>query len=396
MTTQISTASDQDVSSPDIPPARLEPLENESPAEAEEQEAPILDRQGPAFDRRHPFFLGLTGALGVIAAYLGFRVVVGIADVVLLVGLALFLAVGFDPIITRLSRSTPRVIATVIVAGVITAALALFIGLALTTVAHEASQLTRYWPKYRQQIINGQGWLGQLAVRTHLNTYVRGNTSASSKGGPGTPFNVGLIGGVLGAGKLLLSAISSLIVVLILTLYFMVTLPAVRTLWLRFIPASRRPRVAAFTDEAFLRVGGFVLGNILTSVVAGAGTAAWAAIFHIPYPFLLGGLVALLDLIPVIGSTVGGAVVALVALTQGLPIAIATAAFYIVYRFLEDHLLNPVVMRRTVHISAGVSIVATLVGAALLGILGALVAIPVTATIQLVLEKVTFPSLEKI
>jgi predicted PurR-regulated permease PerM len=278
---------------------------------------------------------------------------------------------------------------------VIGGVIALFVGVALRAVVHEVSQLTKAWPKYRQEIISGKGWVGQLAVKTHLNTYVRGNTSGSGTGGPGTPFNIGLVGGVLGAGKLLISAISSLIIVLILSLYFMVTLPTVRGLWLRFIPASRRLRVAAYTDEAFLRVGGFVLGNILTSVVAGVGTATWAAIFGLPYPILLGGLVALLDLIPVVGSTVGGAVVALVGLTQGLPIAIATAAFYIVYRFVEDHLLNPLVMRRTVHISAGVSIVATLVGAALLGILGALVAIPVAATIQLVLEKVTFPSLEQ-
>jgi predicted PurR-regulated permease PerM len=129
--------------------------------------------------------------------------------------------------------------------------------------------------------------------------------------------------------------------------------------------------------------------------VAGVGTTVWATVLGIPYPLLLGLLVALLDLVPIVGSTIGGVIVALVGLTQGLPVAVATAVFYTAYRFVEDHLLNPQVMRRTVHVSAGLSIIATLVGAALLGVLGALVAIPIAATIQVVLEQVTFPSLDR-
>jgi len=354
-----------------------------------------MGRRGAPFDRHHPYLIGLMGGLGLITAYVLFRAVTDIADVLLLVGVSLFLAVGFDPIVAPLSRRMPRWVAVVAVGALIAGVLSAFVALALSPISHEATELTKAWPKYRQQIIAGKGWVGQLAVKTHLNTYVKGNTSASSKSGSTTPFNVGLIGGVLGAGKLLLSAISSLIIVSVLTLYFMVTLPSVRSLWLRFIPRSRRKRAAAVTDQAFLRVGGFVLGNILTSVIVGVGTAAWAGVLGIPYPFLLGLLVALLDLVPIVGSTVGGVVVALVGLTQGLPVAIATAVFYIAYRFLEDHILNPQVMRRTVHVSAGLSIIATLVGAALLGILGALVAIPVAATIQVVLEQATFPSLER-
>jgi predicted PurR-regulated permease PerM len=258
--------------------------------------------------------------------------------------------------------------------------------------AREAAALTRAWPEYRHQVQTGQGWLGRLAVKTHLNTYLLGQTG---KGGATSSLHIDLVGGVIGVGKLLVSTVTSIVAVLVLTLYFMVTLPRVRSLLLRFIPASRRTRAAVFTDQAFLRVGGFVLGNLLTSAVAGIGTALWAAIFGLPYPFLLGLLVALLDLIPVVGSTIGGAIVALVALDKGVTILIATAAFYIVYRFIEDHLLNPLVFRRTVQVSAGLSIVATLIGGALLGILGALVAIPIAATIQVVLEKVTFPSLDR-
>jgi predicted PurR-regulated permease PerM len=153
--------------------------------------------------------------------------------------------------------------------------------------------------------------------------------------------------------------------------------------------------VTALTDEIFSRVGGFVLGNLVTSVVSGVLTTVWLAIFGVPYAVLLGLLVAILDLIPMVGSTIGGIIVSLVALSKGIPIAVATAGFYIAYRLIEDYLLTPRVMRHTVSISAGVTIVAVLIGGTLLGLIGAVIAIPVAAAIHLLLEEVTFPSLDK-
>ena len=104
--------------------------------------------------------------------------------------------------------------------------------------------------------------------------------------------------------------------------------------------------------------------------------------------------VAFLDLIPVIGSTVGGAVVSLVALTVSLPVALATLAFYIVYRLAEDYLIVPRVMGRTVQVPAIVSLIAVLIGGVLLGIIGALVAIPVAAAIRLLLHEVAIRRLD--
>jgi predicted PurR-regulated permease PerM len=134
-----------------------------------------------------------------------------------------------------------------------------------------------------------------------------------------------------------------------------------------------------------------MLGNLLTSAAAGVGTYIWLTIFGVPYALLLAVFVALFDLIPMVGSTIAGIVVSLVALTRGFPIAIATAGFYVIYRFLEDYLLNPRVMKHTVKISPGLTIIATLIGGALLGLIGALIAIPVAATIHLLLEEVVLP-----
>src|SRR6202035_3881245 len=127
-----------------------------------------------------------------------------------------------------------------------------------------------------------------------------------------------IVGGVLGAGEVVLSAATSLLVVLVLTVYFLAGLPRLKLFLYRLAPHSRRARVILLGDEIFTKVGGYVLGNVLTSVIAGLGTYLWMVGWGIPYPALLGLLVALLDLIPVVGSTIGGAIVTLVALTVSL------------------------------------------------------------------------------
>lgn len=118
------------------------------------------------------------------------------------------------------------------------------------------------------------------------------------------------------------------------------------------------------------------------------------ALPSIPYPLLLGAFIAIFDLIPY-GSTVAGAVVAAVALTVPIPVSIATVAFYVVFRWVEDHLLVPKVIGRAVKVPAGVTMVSVLIGAALLGIVGALVAIPIAAALQLLTQELLFPALDE-
>jgi len=127
------------------------------------------------------------------------------------------------------------------------------------------------------------------------------------------------------------------------------------------------------------------------SLIAGLLAFGWLLAFSIPYALLLSIMVALLDLIPVVGSTVGGAVVALVALTVSLPMCLETVAFFVVYRLLEDYLLVPRIIGRAVEVSALVTIVAVLIGGALLGVIGALVAIPFAAALQLFVRQMFLP-----
>jgi predicted PurR-regulated permease PerM len=162
----------------------------------------------------------------------------------------------------------------------------------------------------------------------------------------------------------------------------------------RLVPRSRRPRAILLGDEVLAKVGAYFLGNVATSVIAGAATFVWCTIFDVPYALLLGVFVAILDLIPY-GSTVAGVVVALVALTVSIPVSIATVAFYLVFRWFEDYLLVPKVIGRAVKVPGGVTVVAVLIGAALQGFVGALVAIPVAAALQLLTQELLFPALDE-
>jgi predicted PurR-regulated permease PerM len=360
------------------------------PTRQEVAEEQALGQPGKHINRRSPFYIGLTGAFGVIVAYVIFRAVSGTGTVLELIGLALFLAIGLDPAVVWLAkRGIPRWAAVVIVVLALVGIVGAFVAAAIGPISREIHQLQVNLPKWRAQAESGKGWLGHLTKEFHLTSQLKSG-KLSKDINPST-----VAGGVVGAGKVVLTAFSAAVIVGVLTVYFLVALPAVRSLWLRLMPSSRRLRVAALSDEVLSRVGGFVLGNILTSLVAGLGTWVWLTILGVPYPLLLALLVAILDLIPMVGSTIAGVIVAAVALAVSLPVAIGTLAFYIGYRFFEDYLLTPRVMRHTVRISPGLTIIATLVGGVLLGLIGALIAIPTAAGIQLILEEVTFPSLEK-
>jgi predicted PurR-regulated permease PerM len=336
---------------------------------------------GRPFDRHTPFLVGLLGALGVAVAYVLAKGIADVATVLVVIGLALFIAIGLNPVmefIVRRGRS--RGFAVVVVTFIFVLVIVGFVLAAVSPISHEIQTLVKNYPTYKANLAAGKGWAGKLAVKLHLTSYLKGKSKIKIPAG-----------GVLGAGKEILSLGVATISVVALTIYFLIALPGVEKLWLSLIPRSRRERVSLLTTEVFERVGGFMLGNLATSVISGVGTYVWLLIFGVKYALLLGLFVALFDLIPMVGSTIAGVVVSLVALSKGVSIGAATAAFYVVYRFLEDYLLNPRVMKHTVKVSPGLTIIATLVGGTLLGLIGALVAIPVAATIHLLLEEVAFP-----
>jgi predicted PurR-regulated permease PerM len=372
--------------------------------EEEEQEANrelLLDREarveaagdgpfgelGQRFDRRSPFWIGLVGGLGVAAAYVVGRALVDAREVLLLIFLALFIAVGLEPLVALLyRRGVRRGWAVLIVTLLAFGAVAGLLAAAIPPLVNESSDLVRLAPHYLQDLNDKSSFLGNLNKHFHLVSHLK---TSLSHGGLNS-----IASGVVGAGKVVVGLLGSFLIVVVLTIYFLADMPRVTKTFYRLVPKSRRARAGLLIDEIFARVGGFVLGNVITSAIAGLGTFVWLEIFGVPYPLLLSVFVGFMDLIPIVGSTVAGIVVSLVALTVSIPIAIATAVFYVVYRNLEDYLITPKVMNRTVKVTGLVTVIAVVIGGALLGIIGALVAIPVAAAIKLVLDEVAFPRLD--
>jgi predicted PurR-regulated permease PerM len=378
---------------------RVEPVEAEADAEADPpileavqqaermaEETGGLGRPGRPLNRRSPFFIGMTAAAGVAVTVGVIELLIKAGSILILVGMALFIAAGLDPIVSWLTRHrVPRWLGVVITLLGLVGILAVFLALAIPRVTAEATALVNQLPHYAKELQNHNSELGKLNAKYGIESKL--STLISSHGSS-------LVGGVLSVGEVVVSAVSSFLLVFVLTVYFLGGLPKIKLFAYRLVPASRRPRTILLTDEIFSRVGGYVLGNVLTSLIIGVGTAVWMLALGIPYPFLLAMFVALIDLIPVIGSYIGGAAVVLTALTVSLPVAIATLVFMLVYKLAEDYFIVPRVMGRTVQVPATVTLVAVLIGGTLLGIIGALVAIPVAAAARLLLQEIAFHRLD--
>jgi predicted PurR-regulated permease PerM len=346
-----------------------------------------MGRIGKPFNWRAPFFIGIAATAGVALTVGGVELFLLAGNTLILIGLALFLAIGMEPAVSFLARhGFPRWAAVLTVILVILAAIGGFIAAAVPAVVTQTEQLIQNIKPLFAQLNDKSSFLGSLNSRFGLQEKVQ---SFLSDSGPS------LASGVLGAGEAVFSAFADALIVMVLTIYFLADLPRIRAFLYRFVPHSRRPRAILIGDDIMAKVGGYVLGNLVVSLVAGVLTFGWLLAFGVPYALLLAILVALLDLVPVVGSTVAGIIVAAVALTVSLPVCIATVAFFIVYRLAEDYLLVPRIIGKAVKVPDLVTVVAVLIGGALLGILGALVAIPIAAAILLLIREMLFPRLDE-
>ncbi|MFC4947518.1 AI-2E family transporter [Pseudonocardia sp. GCM10023141] len=353
-------------------------------------DAAPMGTPGEPLNRRSPFWIGMAATAGVAVTVGVVAAIVTVSSVLVLIGLALFIAVGLEPAVSWLARHRlPRWAAVSVVILATVALIGGFLALAIPVLVEQATQFVNQVPTYLRALQDRNSFLGGLNNQFHI------QQSIEDALGQGSGSVTSLAGGVLGAGLAVFSAITSGLVVIVLTIYLLADLPRIRAGLYRLAPASRRPRVILIGDEIFAKVGGYVLGNLLISIIAGGATTIWLLSFGVPYAVLLGLFVALLDLIPVIGSAIAGIVVTLIALTVSLPVGIATAGFFIAYRLVEDYLLTPKIIGGVVKVPALVTVVAVLLGAALLGVIGALVAIPLAAAAMLIIREVMVPRLDQ-
>lgn len=331
-------------------------------------------------------------AAGALSAYLVLRVAAHAQSVLVLVLLALFFAVSLNPIVTALTRQRrvpmTRPVAVLLVGLGMAALVAGFLAVIVPPVDREVTALVHQIPKLLSDAQDRSTWIGRLEAKYHVFGKIETSLNSNS-------FGANTLTNVVGAGRYVLDMLTSTLAVVALTIYFLAGLPNVVNTAFRTVPASRRVRARAIGDEILTQVGRYMLGSALNAGIAGFATFVWTAAVGIPYPAALGLMVALLDMVPVIGSTVGGAIVTLVALSVSVPAALATLVFYIAFRLTEDYLLLPKVMRHAVDVPPIVTVVAVLIGGALMGIIGALLAIPVAAALKLIAQQVLLPRLER-
>ena len=341
-------------------------------------------KPGRPLSRRSPFRVGFTAALGVALAYALVQAVVAVRSVLILLLISAFLAIGLNPAVEALERrglSRGRAVGAVLVA-----VLLFFVGFGFAVVPpiiDQVGQLIDKAPDYVHDLETNRR-IASLDDRFHFLNRAREYVSH--------PENLGTaaFGGVLGVGKVVFSAFFSTLTVLILTLYFLSNLPSIKASAYRAIPRRRRARVGLLA-EILDRVGGYVGGALVIAACAGVTTFVVLLIFHVPYPVALAMLVAITDLIPLIGATIGAVVVTLVSFFVSTKTGIVVGVYYAAYQQLENYVLYPRVMKRSVDVSPAATVVAVLIGGSLLGVLGALLAIPIAAAVQLVLQEVVIP-----
>lgn len=336
-----------------------------------------------------PFGVGFFVTLGGLVAILLGLAVSNLSTVIIYIAFALFVALGLDPIVRLLMRrrfSRPWAIVTVY--GVLAVVLVGILLLVVPTVVRQVSQFVRDVPQlvsaFQQSDI--YHWLDD-----NFGDNV-GDLIADAQKFLSDPGNLATIGGgVLQVGVSIATGISGLIIVLVLSLYFLASMPTIKESFVRLAPARSRERVSGMTEQITDSVGGYLMGMVILAF-CNAVIAFFLLLFlGFPFPALMAVVAFCITLIPLVGSVLFWAIGTVLVLFVNPVAAIVFAAVYLVYMQLEAYVLTPRVMNRTISVPGSLVVIGALVGGTLLGLLGALVAIPVTASILLIIKQVVIP-----
>ena len=344
-----------------------------------------LGEPGRPLNHRSPFMWGLLGGAGaLVALWLGL-LVLRIGSVLVLVVVALFLAVGLNPLVELLMRrGLKRPWAVLCVIVIVLLAVAGFLFTLVPVVSHQVTLLADNLPDYFNQLQRNRTireFDDKYDVSRKVTDYVQNGGLAQKA-----------FGGVLGVGLAILGILANTFVVVVLTLYFLASLPSIKQTAYQLAPASRRERVSLLGDQILRNVGGYVSGAFVVAFCAGMSTLVFLIVIGLgSYAVALALVVAMLDVIPMIGATIGAFIVCAIAFATDVTSGVICVIFYIAYQQLENYLIYPKVMARTVAIPGAVTVIAALIGASLLGVIGALLAIPTAASILLLVREVWLP-----
>jgi predicted PurR-regulated permease PerM len=297
--------------------------------------------------------------------------------------IAVFLSMAINPAVDAIQRRwiKSRTIAVILaMLGVLLGIVAIG-ALFIPTLVDQVNNFANALPGYVHDLTNGRGRLGFLERRYHVVERVQ---SAVKGGGAAKLF--GFSGIALAVTKGIITFIVGTVTVTFLTLFMLLEGPSWIDRAFTLVPERSRPRLQSVGHDIYKTVGGYVTGNLLISLIAGASTTVVLLVMGVPYAVALGLVVAILDLIPLAGATIAAVIVGSVAFLHGIPAGIVVVTFFILYQQLENHILQPLVYGRTVQLSPLVVLLSVLIGSQVAGVLGALAAIPVAGAIQVILR----------
>jgi predicted PurR-regulated permease PerM len=340
-----------------------------------------------------PFYYGFVFATGALLAYYLLQLVGDLSQPLTLVGVSAFLAMGLDPLVRWLQRrGLRRGQAVAVVFLLLVLAVSAFTAAVLPALITQIGEFTESLPDTVDNLLKSD-----LIRRLDDEYGVVSNASEELRKRVTSGETVAQVfGGILGAGRAVLSGFFSVVTVLVLTLYFLASLPHITDAAFRLVPASRRPRARALGDEIIRRIGGYVAGQTAVAFINGTLTFAILLALGLPYAAVVAVLVFLLGLIPLIGATIGAVIVVLVGFADSWQVALGLGIYYIVYQQIENYVIAPRVMARTVSVPGAIALIAALAGGSLLGVLGALVAIPLAAGLLLIVQEVVLPRQERV
>jgi predicted PurR-regulated permease PerM len=328
----------------------------------------------------------------VVLVYLSGQLLYRLRDIVLLLLVAGFVALLLNPLVLALQRWKIRRRGYAVLIVTLWTVL-IFVGLAFAFGVPLVSALTHFaqtLPEYVRNAQHGKGWIGHLVRKYHIETWVQKNSPKL------TSFAEGLGKPALALGKGAASVLAALAATFALVILLLMEGPRIRVSLLRMMSPERAASYSRIGSKVSRAVSGYMLGDIVTSLIAGIVVFVTLTVLSVPYPLLFGLWVALVDFLPTIGGALAGIPTVLFALGHSLSAGIVTAVVFLVYTQIENHLLNPVVMSKTVRVNPLLVFIAVLVGAdvgAWIGgifsaFVGVLVAVPIAAAIQVVIQEV--------
>jgi predicted PurR-regulated permease PerM len=320
----------------------------------------------------------------VLATVLALLLVQRIERTLIWILIALFFAVAASPAVGFLERRLhlKRSLATLLVFLGAFLVLAGLLAVFITPLARQADDLAAAVPRWAADIRAGRGQVGELAHRFHIDRYLQDNQTVLRTGLRGLGAPAAHVLALIGAG---IAATLSIFV-----LAFLMVLEGPRMLDAAFAQfgEERETRMRRVGADCAKTVTGYITGNLLISVICGVLTWIVLSATGVPFAGVIALFVAVADLVPLIGATLGAVVAVIAALIHSVPAGIIVAVWFVVYQQLENHLLQPVILSRTVKLNPLAVLISILLGAELLGILGTLLAIPVAGIIQVVLRDV--------